>query len=123
MIVRDEALWSQQRAELLGDQTGRDFLEFIETWTARADELYAEDIGSPATAIRYSLEYADQAHGRISAHYLGQMLVVIATHWKYGEEMAEGLGPIEMRLVQDMLAMKCAELQQQAEEDPVIVDG
>ena len=122
MIVRDEGLWSQQRAELQEDQTGRDFLDFIETWTARADELYAEDIGSPATAIRYSLDHADQAHGRVSAHYLGQMLVVIATHWEHGEEMADDLSPIEMRLVQDMLALKCAELQQQAQEDPVIVD-
>lgn len=117
MRVRDDGLWAQQQAELQRDQTGRDFLEFIETWTARADELYAEDIGSPATAIRYSLDHADQTHGRVSIHFLGQMLVVIATHWEHGEEMAEDFNPIELRLVQDMLALKCAELEAEAADE------
>jgi len=115
VIVRDAEVWSRRQAELQEDQTGRDFLDFIETWTARAEKLYAEDIGSAATAIRQSLDHADQVHGRVSAHYLGQMLVVIATHWEHGEEMAESLSSIEMRLVQDMLALKCAELDQTAE--------
>ena len=114
--VRDKHLWSQQQAELQENQTGRDFLEFIATWTTQAEKLYTEDIGSVAQAIRYSLDHADQVHGRVSAHYLGQMLVVIATHWEHGEELAEGLSPIELRLVQDMLALKCAELDQAAEE-------
>lgn len=114
MIARDSELWEQQRAELQADATSRDFLEFIETWTAQADKLHAEEIGSPATALRHALQHAEQVHGRISAHFLGQMLVVIATHWNLGEEMAEGLTPIEMRLVQDMLALKFAEMQEQA---------
>jgi hypothetical protein len=123
--VRNQGLWAQQCAELQENQTGRDFLEFIETWVTQAEQLYEEDIGSPATALRHALDHADQTHGRVGIHFLGQMLVVVATHWEHGEEMAESLTPIELRLVQDMLALKCAELQDQAEEDPVvaIVEG
>lgn len=111
MFVRDEDLWSQQCDELRADQTGRDFLDFIETWASQAEKLYEEDIGSPATALRRALDHAERTHGRISVHFLGQMLVVIASHWEYGEEMAESLTPIELRLVQDTLAIKYAELQ------------
>lgn len=120
MKVRDASLWAQQQAELQSDPTGQDFLSFIETWTTRADNLCEEDIGGPATALRYSLEQTEKIHGRVSAHFLGQMLVVIATHWEHGEEMAESLTPIELRLVQDMLALKFAELQEQAGGDPIV---
>lgn len=117
MKVHDEALWAQQKAELQADATGRDFLKFIETWTARAEELHGEGIGSWITALRHGLDRADQVHGRVSAHFLGQMLVVIATHWEHGEEAAADFSSIELRLVQDMLALKFAELQETAEAD------
>lgn len=116
MIARDQELWEQQRSELQADQTGRDFLDFIETWVSQAEKLYEEDIGSPATALRHALDHVERTHGRIGVHFLGQMLVVITSHWEYGEEMAESLTPIELRLVQDTLALKYAELQTQERE-------
>lgn len=118
MKVRDQPLWAQQCAELAADQTAQDFLDFIVTWVEKAEQLLDEEIGSSATALRHALQHADEVHGRVSVHFLGQMLVVIATHWEYGQEMVEQLNPIELRLVQDMLALKCAELQRNAE-DPV----
>lgn len=122
MKVSDEALWSQQRSELLADQTGREFLEFVETWVAEAEKLHDEDIGSWTTALRHALSHADQVHGRVSVHFIGQMLVVIATHWEHGQEAVEGMSSIELRLVQDTLALKVAELQKQAGGDPVVED-
>lgn len=113
MKVRDQPLWAQQCAELASDETSQDFLDFIVTWVDQAEKLLGEDIGGPATALRHALDHADQTHGRVSVHFLGQMLVVIATHWEHGQEMAESLNPIELRLVQDMLALKYVELQQE----------
>ena len=83
---------------------------------ARADQLMDEGIGGPVTALRHALDHADQEHGRVSIHFLGQMLVVIATHWEHGEDLTAGLSSIELRLVQDMLALKCAELEKQSED-------
>lgn len=115
MYVADEGLWQQQRAELQADQISRDFLEFIETWVTQAEKLHSEYmVGGVAAALRNALEHAEAEHGRISIHFLGQMLVVILTHWIHGEELAHQLNPIELRLAQDMLALKYAELQRQA---------
>lgn len=114
MKIRDENLWQLQRSELQEDQVGKDFLAFVEGWASRAEDLL-DDL-DPASALRKALEQADQDHGRVSIHFLGQMLVVIGTHWEHGEQMIEGLTPIELRLVQDMLALKCAELEKLAEE-------
>jgi hypothetical protein len=115
MKVRDENLWNQQRTELSQDQTGKDFLGFIERWVGMAEDLMAEGSLVPTSAIRQTLHQADQELGRVSVNFLGQMLVVIATHWEHGQEMIESLTPIELRLVQDMLALKFVELEKQAE--------
>lgn len=115
MMVCDEDLWNQQRNELLDDQVGKDFLTFVEDWAGLAEELMVKEPVAPAEALRQTLHQADQELGRISVHFLGQMLVVIATHWEHGQEMIEGLTSIELRLVQDMLALKFAELKLQAE--------
>jgi len=116
MKIADEAMWTQQVAELEADDTGRAFLAFIHTWVDQAETLCAENIGGPATALNHALAHAEATHGRISAHYLGQMLVVIGTHWEHGQGVIEGLRPIELRLVQDVLALKVAELEAQAVE-------
>ena len=117
MKVRDEALWQQQRAELQEDQIGKDFLSFIETWVELADTLIKENTSiAPISALRTTLCDADKEHGRVTSMFLGQMLVVIATHWEHGERAIEELTSIELRLVQDMLALKFSELEKQAEE-------
>lgn len=115
MMVCDEDLWSQQRTELLDNQVGKDFLAFVEDWAGLAEELMIKEPATPAEALRQTLHLADKELGRVSVHFLGQMLVVIATHWEHGQAMIEGLNPIELRLVQDMLALKFAELKLQAE--------
>jgi hypothetical protein len=115
MMVCNEDLWNQQRTELLEDQVGKDFLAFVEDWVGLAEELMSRDSMIPAEALRQTLHQADDELGRVSVHFLGQMLVVIATHWEHGQEMIKGLTPIELRLVQDMLALKFAELKLQAE--------
>ena len=115
MRVSDENLWNQQRTELSEDQTGKDFLAFVERWVDSAEKLVEEESVPPAVALRETLHEADQELGRVSIHFLGQMLVVIATHWALGQEMIETLTPIELRLVQDMLALKFVELEKQAE--------
>lgn len=122
MRVCDQALWNLQCRELETNQIGRDFLSFLQTWVDQAEKLHDEEIGSWTTALRHALDHADIVHGRVSAHFMGQMLVVIATHWEHGQEAVESMSSIELRLVQDMLALKVAELQQQAGEDPVIGD-
>lgn len=114
MKARDEELWQQQRQELQAEEVGQDFLAFVECWVDQAEKLLEQDIGSPAQAVRHALSHADSTHGRVSVHFLGQMLVVIGTHWQHGEEVIGGLTPIELRLVQDMLALKFAELERQA---------
>ena len=115
MRVTDEDLWNQQRTELSEDQTGKDFLSFVEKWVGLAENLMTEKSEAPASALRQTLGQADQECGRVSIHFLGQMLVVIATHWEHGQEMIRSLTPIELRLVQDMLALKFAELEKKAE--------
>lgn len=114
MKSADEELWREQRLELQSEQVSRDFLEFIECWVDRAEELLDNGMDSPAEALRQALRHADETLGRVSVHFLGQMLVVIGTHWKHGDQMMTGLSSIELRLVQDMLALKFAELQRQA---------
>ena len=121
MRVRDEAVWQQQCAELEADEIGRDFRRFVEVWVEEAERYYDDQggfwdatISDPAYALREALAVADEKMGRVSVHFLGQMLVVVATHWIHGDEMMANLTPIEMRLVQDMLALKVAELKQEA---------
>lgn len=116
MKVRDEDLWEQQRAELREDEVGKDFLTFVESWVDRAEVLMGEDSVSAAKALRASLLDTDTECGRVSVHFLGQMLVVIATHWNHGEDVIRSLTSIELRLVQDMLALKFSELEKQAED-------
>lgn len=114
MQVCDPAMWARQRSELQADPTGKDFLAFLETWVHQAEELLGQDETDPATALRRSLDRAESVHGRIAVQFVGQMLVVIAAHWTHGDDLISQLTPIEMRLVQDMLAIKLAELQSEA---------
>lgn len=117
MRVRDEALWQQQRAELQSDEVGQAFLGFIEDWVTTAeDAVRLNPALSPATAIRAALDPVEQRQGRIAASYVGQMLIVIITHWTSGESVAEELTVVEQRLMEDMLVLKLAELERAAAE-------
>jgi hypothetical protein len=129
MKCKDESEWEKQSAELEADgPIGQAFRQYLETWVNRAEDLmtrYEETDDLPVLCLRDALSFADERHGRISASFMGQMLVVLLTHWEHGEQMLADLTPIEMRLFEDVLAMKVLELQKQAamvedEEDEVL---
>lgn len=128
MKTPDESLWEHQRSELRSDETGRAFLEFVEDWVETAEYAMNQDSDlAPENAIRAALAPVEQRQGRIAASYVGQMLIVIASHWVYGTEMSERLTSIERRLMEDMLVMKLAELEKAAaeeqEESAMVFDG
>jgi len=116
MKVRDNDLWQQQRAELDVDDLSRHFLEFMERWAEYAEEYPGAEY-LPAEGFNNTLEAVEKEFGRVGAHFMGQMLVVLVTHWIYGEELMETLSPMERRLVKDMLVLKLSELETEAAEE------
>ena len=121
MQTQDEDLWQTQQAELMEDEIGKAFLTFVLDWTETAEQaMEVDDELSPSSALRASLAVAEERHGRISASFLGQMLVVIISHWMFGHQVAADFTPIERRLMEDMLILKLRELQQSAELPPDI---
>lgn len=118
MLVRDKASWQARRAVLREDgDVSRAFLEFIEDWASSAEGLGSHVYIDPAEALRDQLPFIEERHARVGAHYLGQMLAVLADHWEFGIEMMQGLTPFERRLVEDMTLIKIAESQASAEGD------
>lgn len=116
MKVVDESLWQQQCAELEADgQNGQRFRDYVQFWVDAAEEWVEKHGDRPVDAIRATLTVAEDKYGRIGIAFLGQMLVVISTYWIYGEQLAKDLSPIELHLVQDMLALKMSELAKEAE--------
>jgi len=122
MKVRDEPIWSQQVSEINESEEGRRFLQFLTVWVDAAEDLIGAqypllhegpelDIIGP---IRTGLQLAESEFGFVDIDVIGQMLVVIASHWKYGTTMAEQMTFIEARVMQQSLARKIVQLQQQA---------
>jgi hypothetical protein len=120
MRVVDESTWQAQVAEIVADgEIGQAFLQFLETWVEEAEELMSSRMvsGEPMfswVAIREALPLAEERLGRQGTRFLGQMLVLIATYWVHGASMSQGFGPIEMRLMQDVLAWKLTDLEAEA---------
>ena len=120
MKVRSRALWEATRADLTADGViGRQFLEFVDLWAAQAEEFIVilnNDL-APATALNRALPLIEEGLGRCPAHFMGQMLAVLATHWVYGgDNLMDTLTPIERRLVEDLTLLKVTEQQQSAEQ-------
>lgn len=116
MQALDLDLWEQQCSELVEDKVGKAFLDFIIDWMDTAEAVMdSEHDLSPTSAIRLSLAPVEERQGRISASFVGQMLVVIISHWKWGQEISSELSPIERRLMEDMLILKINELRESAE--------
>jgi len=123
MRVVDESMWQAQCAELEVNEIGQRFRQFLEAWVDEAEVMVTganrrivtaeyEDIPlpSPAEAIRAALAPTEEKLGRVDTLLIGQMLVVIAANWAHGEAMVNGLSPVEMRVLQDALALKIREL-------------
>lgn len=129
MLIRDEALWTQAKAELSGDGVvGEAFLAFVIDWVDRAEKVmegsreFLQQDGtwageaSPAQALRDSLPAAEYAAGSdgVSLSYIAQGLVIILANWAHAEELWAGLSSIESKIVADMLAIKYQELEASA---------
>ena len=115
MRVSDESRWVVQQAELRESETGGAFLAFMESWLGRAERVIDDKGWTPDEALRQTLGPTDAELGRLSSNFLGQMLVVIVSHWVHGEEVDRGLTPLEHRVFEDYVALLVATAQQVAE--------
>jgi hypothetical protein len=66
-------------------------------------------------ALRISLATVEDSQERKTIWIIGQSLVLICMHWVHGTSVAQDLTEFEARLVEDITAMKIAQLQAQAE--------
>lgn len=114
MKVVHEQRWATTCGELRATKEGQDFLSFFEKWFDEA-EIRIDEITQPAEAMRTSLTATEEELGFLSSSWLGQMVCVAAMHWVHGKDMVEGLTNIEMRVVEEALTRKVAELQDSAE--------
>lgn len=120
MKVRDQALWQERRAALSTDETNRSFLKFLELWAEETERRLLDAVtdGRQATVaevLQFTLVPVEAHLGRCGAHFLGQMLALLAMHWEFGEDLMQGLTPIERRLVEDLTILKIASEQEKAE--------
>ena len=115
MIVKDDEQWRQQSADLLNDgDQGERFLAFLLDWCDRAESAMETDDLDAADAMRFSLLLTENIHGRQTIGMVGQLLAVAVMHWTHADALTEGLTEIELRLVQDIVAVKIGQLQSQA---------
>ena len=118
MRVNNQPEWHELARDLQSDpEQGEPFLDFIVQWCDRAEENTEGMKLSPMDCLRRSLAATEDSLGsRKSIWVLGQALAVICMHWFYGgEAFTADLTEIELRLVQDIVGIKIAELQTQAQ--------
>ena len=103
-----------------GSEEGKSFLDFIVGWCDRAEEKILRVNLSPISALRSALTETEEFLGsRKNILIVGQALAVITMHWYYGgQDLTDGLTEVELRLVQDVLAVKIAQLEALAEQSP-----
>ena len=135
MKAKDDYLWAQQVSDLKADgEAGQNFLTFFTFWFDAAEKMMTKtevvnpddldtDFGgevfykySPTKSVRKALELAEHEFGFLSVDLIGQMLTVASMHWAHGDQMMTGLTFIERRVVEEALARKIADLQNQAAE-------
>jgi hypothetical protein len=116
MQVKDEALWHELVKELKSTEQGTVFYDFVTQWCERAEQLLAQKtVTDPADALRITLGSTEENLERKNIWIVGQCLVVIIMHWLHGDDTANNLTEVEMRLVEDVTAAKIAQLQEMAE--------
>jgi len=131
MEVRDLATWQQRCADLSNDEISKSFLRFVETWANEAERYLAWneeersriaggvdqiEVVNPAEALRRTLTRTEEELYRADAIFMGQMLAVLAMHWKHGLAMMDDLTPVERRLVEDVTLLKIRHEQVKAEQ-------
>ena len=115
MRVVDEALWQELASGLKSDSIGEAFHDFVVEWCDRAEALLEQGWDTPLDALRISLATVEDSQERKTIWIIGQSLVLICMHWVHGTSVAQDLTEFEARLVEDITAMKIAQLQAQAE--------
>lgn len=115
MRTHEPQAWANQRVELLHEGSiGPEFLAFVETLTAEAEKLIDQGT-AVAEAFRTALAYAEGVHGQeLSPALITQIFVVLFAFWEYRNELWTGLTAIEQRVALEALAVKIAELNQEA---------
>lgn len=114
MIVHDEPRWAAQQSEVRGrhGELGDAFLAFLEFWVEAAERIMTERPElSPADALRSAFPLAEEQYGSLAVPFLGQMLVVIVSHWEYGEDLGLGLTSLELKLLAEAVKDSIAESQ------------
>ncbi len=115
MRVIDEAVWQEQQREIReSGELGEKFLEFFKFWTDAAESLVQQGKILPE-ALNFGLRETFANLGDIPSWALGQMLVLMSSHWVYREDIAEALTPIEMQLMLECLQMQIDKNQESAE--------
>jgi hypothetical protein len=117
MRVKDERVWAEQLVELDADDQCRRFRDFLLEWVGAA-ELLVSGCKSPPparAALESTLAVVESQRGWLSVEWLSQMLLLLVQHWDCGEDLWGSLSVLERRMVEQVTAMKLAELQQSAE--------
>ena len=123
MQTKDPSLWEKQRIELEADETSKRFLEVFLDWFDGAEELYEavtradpDQRLSVISAVRHQLSRVEQDRAMfLSMEWCGQQLLLAWQHWIHGDEMYLGMTNMERRMLEQMSAIKLAELQEQSE--------
>lgn len=115
MKVDNESLWQQQVSALVKTDKGKEFLDFTETWCDFAESAMGTLDLNSAEALRITLGVAENKFTvRKTIGEIGHFLVVILGHWQYREDLSNELSEIEKRLVQDIVSINVAMMQEQA---------
>ena len=125
MKVQDDQRWAEHVSDIRADgEPGQRFHTFYTFWFDAADRMCDEGylgefgVDGPALAMRKALDLAEREFGFLDTDTIGAMLCVASMHWIHGETMTEGLTFIEARVMQQALARKIADLQNQAASTP-----
>jgi hypothetical protein len=117
MKILDDERWEAQKAELVTDgEVGQAILGFVIAWADAAEAEGGHAVkAAPAQYLRSTIDAVERERGRFPIGYIGSMLVLLAANWAYGEELSQGLTPLEFRLMADVLTTKIAAMQAEAE--------
>lgn len=110
-------MWAEQLVELDVDEQCRRFRDFMLDWVGAAELLTkgCDPAPPPRAALESTLAVVEGQRGWLSVEWLSQMLLLLVQHWELGEGLWESLSVWERRMVEQVTAMKLAELQQAAE--------
>lgn len=119
MKVKSDKLWQEQVSSLrasLDEESLEIYLEIIHFVSGNAENALVlrekneglADGPLPASwvieAVRDGFEEIFREKGFLIPDALSNILVVLILHWEYGEQVREGLSPIEFSLVAEAMA-------------------